>query len=64
MNQVSQNRLNTMVDMPIINQPLLEEHQLIHPEDVVFNGPESRLEFLDVDQSSDTQDHLLQRPLS
>lgn len=53
-----------MTDMGIINQHLWEEHQLIHPEGVEFNGPGTRLEFLDVDGSSDTQEHFLNRPLS
>ena len=41
-----------------------EEHQLIQPEDVEFNGPGTQLEFLDVENNSETHHDLLNRPMS
>jgi len=50
------NRLHTVEDVDMLDQHHngWDENQLIHPVDIEFNGPGTRLEFLDVDGSSDT----------
>lgn len=50
--------------MTALHQHAWEEHQLTQNEGVEFNGPGTRLEFLDVDGSSDAHEHYLNRPLS
>lgn len=50
-----------------MNEPIRadwDDHQLTQPDGIEFNGPGTRLEFLDVDGSSDAHEHYLNRPLS